>query len=76
MTNEGNGLAPEVNERLAKLGLLDTQDLADYCKVPLATIYRWRYHRDGPRGIRVGRYVRYRMSDVQAWLDSQSDPAA
>jgi hypothetical protein len=30
--------------------LLTVEDLADYLDVPLATIYGWRYHRQGPPG--------------------------
>ena len=54
--------------------LLTVQQLAELLKVPVATVYRWRYRGDGPRGIRVGRYVRYRLSDVEAFLDSRLDP--
>ena len=52
-------------------GLLTVAELADYLKVPPATIYAWRYRGDGPFGIRVGRHVRFRRSDVRAWLDDQ-----
>jgi len=37
------------------------------------TIYQWRHRRDGPPGYRVGRHVRYRWTDVQAWLEDQTD---
>jgi excisionase family DNA binding protein len=53
--------------------LLSIPELADYLGVPIATIYRWRYMRDGPVGYRVGRHVRYRLSDVERWLDTQRD---
>jgi excisionase family DNA binding protein len=49
--------------------LMSTQDLASFLQVPLATVYAWRHKRKGPPGILVGRYVRYRRSDVEAWLD-------
>jgi excisionase family DNA binding protein len=53
--------------------LLGIAELADYLGVPVATIYRWRYTRDGPVGYRVGRHVRYRLSDVDRWLETQRD---
>ena len=53
--------------------LLSIPELADYLGVPVATIYRWRYRRDGPAGYRVGRHVRYRLSDVERWLETQRD---
>ena len=54
--------------------LLSPQQLADYLGVPLATVYRWRCAGTGPRGIKVGKHVRYRQRDVEAWLDTRSDP--
>lgn len=48
--------------------LMSIQELADYLDVPVKTIYAWRYHRQGPRGFRVGRHVRFRWCDVEAWL--------
>jgi excisionase family DNA binding protein len=53
--------------------LLSIPELAEYLGVPVATIYRWRYARDGPVGYRVGRHVRYRLSDIERWLDAQRD---
>ncbi len=50
------------------------QGLADYLGVPVATVYRWRHRHEGPRGLRVGRHVRFRRADVEAWLELQADP--
>ncbi len=44
--------------------LLTVEDLSEYLEVPVATIYAWRYHRQGPPGFRVGKYLRFRWSDV------------
>ncbi len=50
--------------------LLTVKQLAEFLQVPVATIYRWRHLGTGPRGIRVsGRHVRYRLSDVERFLD-------
>ncbi len=51
--------------------LLTVEDLADYLGVPVATLYQWRYRREGPPGFRVGRYIRYRPTDVEAWIEHQ-----
>lgn len=40
--------------------------------VPLQTVYGWNSKGTGPRYVRVGRHVRYRQSDIDAWLDSHS----
>lgn len=51
--------------------LLSIQEVADFLQVPVTTIYQWRYRGEGPRGIRVGRYVRFQLADVLAWIDEQ-----
>lgn len=55
---------------------MTTADVADYLRVPIATLYGWRYRGEGPLAIRVGRHLRYRRADVDAWLDSQAEPSA
>jgi excisionase family DNA binding protein len=57
----------------ARRPLLSPEDLASYLAVPLATVYRWRSRREGPRGYRIGRHVRYRLDDVERWLEVRSD---
>lgn len=54
--------------------LLSPQQVADYLGVPVATVYRWRYEGTGPRGMKVGKHVRYRRGEVEAWLDARTDP--
>lgn len=56
--------------------LLSAQELADYLDVPLKTIYAWRYRGRGPRGFRVGRHVRFRLTDVQLWVSDQVEKDA
>ncbi len=41
--------------------------------IPVQTLYQWRTLSKGPRGIKVGKHVRYRWTDVEAWLDRQAD---
>ncbi|MBU8649723.1 helix-turn-helix domain-containing protein [Micrococcus luteus] len=50
---------------------LTPQDLAARVGVPVATVYNWRTTGYGPRGFRVGKYLRYRLADVEAWEDAQ-----
>lgn len=52
--------------------LMTSTELADYLKVPLGTLHQWRSRGEGPPGFRVGRHVRYRVDDVQAWLSIQA----
>ncbi|NSC21364.1 helix-turn-helix domain-containing protein [Streptomyces albus subsp. chlorinus] len=51
---------------------LTPQDVADLLSVPLETVYRWRKHRTGPPGFRVGKHVRYDPAAVQAWVTEQT----
>lgn len=51
--------------------LLSPQALAEYLEVPVKTIYSWRHDNKGPRGFRIGKHVRFRWHDVQAWLSDQ-----
>ena len=55
--------------------LLTVQELATYLGVPVATIYGWRYRREGPTGFRIGRHLRFRRSDVEDWITQQHRPA-
>ena len=47
---------------------LSTTELAEMLGVPVATCRWWRHNGTGPRGFRVGRAVRYRRSDIEAWI--------
>jgi excisionase family DNA binding protein len=51
--------------------LMTVEQVADYLAVPVKTVYRWRLAGVGPRGARVGRYVRFRRADVDSWLERQ-----
>ena len=54
--------------------LLTVEDLAELVGVPPRTVYTWRQEKTGPRGIRVGKHLRFRLADVEAWLEKRADP--
>lgn len=54
--------------------LLTIEDLAEVLGLPVSTLRRWRRKRTGPRGVRVGKHLRFRPGDVDAWLEKQADP--
>jgi len=60
----------------ARRKLATARELADYCGVPLATVYQWSHRGGGPRLIKVGRHLRARWEDVEQWLDEQTIGAA
>lgn len=49
--------------------LLSTEEVARILVVPVTTLYCWRYKGRGPKASRVGKHLRYRMTDVAEWLD-------
>jgi len=51
---------------------LTPPDLAREMNVALLTLADWRVKGIGPKFAKVGRLVRYRRSDVLAWLDSRT----
>ena len=50
---------------------LSPAELAEREGVPLETVYRWNRLRSGPRYVKVGIQVRYRVADVIAWGNSR-----
>lgn len=59
--------------------LLSPQQLADHLGIAVQTVYEWQKARSrtqGPPRFRVGGRVRYRLSEVEAWLEQQREPAA
>lgn len=57
-TTTGRGLEP----------LMNIEELADYLGVPVATIYDWRVAGKGPCAIRIGRSLKFAVTDVRDWL--------
>ncbi|MCA1702037.1 MAG: helix-turn-helix domain-containing protein [Actinobacteria bacterium] len=50
--------------------VISIDEVARRLSVPKTTLYGWRYKGKGPRSHRVGKHLRYRWSDVLAWLDA------
>lgn len=62
--------------------ILTIDQAAAYLSIPKATLYTWRTRRAGfgPRAVKFGGCLRYRRSDLEAWVaehleavDSPSD---
>ncbi|WP_274916046.1 helix-turn-helix domain-containing protein [Streptomyces sp. WZ-12] len=62
--------APSGTEDRAPLAT--PEDVAAYLGVPVKTLYQWRHRRIGPNALKVGRHLRYRWAEVDAWLTAQS----
>ena len=54
---------------------MTAQEVADHYRLPLQTIYGWRYKGIGPKAVKLGRHLRYRRNDVDRWADEQANDA-
>ena len=53
--------------------LMTLQECADYLGFTAAGLYQMRYNGTAPLGYKVGGKVRYRRSELDAWLEAQRD---
>lgn len=58
-------------EAAAARRMLDERELSMEYGISVKTAQRWRAERTGPAYVKVGRLVRYRPADVEAWLESR-----
>ena len=61
-----NTMSNNINERW-----LSRRELADRLGLPVKTLAQWASKGAGPRYARMGRHVRYRVSDVVEWEAAQ-----
>ena len=52
--------------------LLKPTEVASYLGTSVAALAQQRYQGRGPKFIKTGRLVRYRRSDIKAWLDANT----
>jgi excisionase family DNA binding protein len=50
---------------------LGPKDVSDELHIPIKTVYQWNSKGIGPRAAKIGRHVRYRRADVEAWIEQQ-----
>jgi excisionase family DNA binding protein len=53
--------------------LMTEAELADYCRVSLRTVQRWRQRGTGSPVLWAGNKPRYRKSEVDAWLRRRAE---
>jgi predicted DNA-binding transcriptional regulator AlpA len=51
--------------------LLNEYDVARLTRMSVASVRRWRLLGQGPKYLKIGAAVRYRLEDVLAWLESR-----
>jgi predicted DNA-binding transcriptional regulator AlpA len=57
--------------RIPESAWLDEEAVAERLCISRATLQSWRYSAKGPPFTKIGRLVRYRLTDVEAWLAKQ-----
>ena len=45
---------------------------AEFLNISIRTLQAWRIKLAGPRFVRVGRAIRYRRSDLIAWIEANT----
>jgi Helix-turn-helix domain len=51
--------------------MLTTHGAAIFLKVSKRSLERWRLSGLGPRYLKMGKCVRYRLTDLEAWIASR-----
>lgn len=52
---------------------VSVEDLAEELQIPKSTIYGWKTRGLGPTWTRVGKHLRARRTNVEAWLDGLAE---
>ena len=69
-------LPPMNTTELGLEPLIGVEELAEYLGVPVQTIYDWRLSGKAPRAFKLGKHLRFALSDVRDWLDAQRESDA
>ena len=68
VTDLDGGLAGSLAGHEAS-NLMDSKAVAAYLGVKVETLAQWRLRREGPPFVKAGRSIRYRLGEIQRWLD-------
>ena len=53
--------------------LLTPEEVSEHLRVPVDTLYAWRYRGVGPPALRIGRHLRYPDDGLAWWLAEQAE---
>ena len=59
-------------ERMETRAYLTEIEVADLINVPRRTLQAWRYQGRGPRYVKLGGSVRYRVTDLEKFLETRT----
>lgn len=63
-------MTPECDRLDSRTMTVSPEDAADRLGVQPSTLANWRWSGGGPRYLKVGGRIRYRLCDLAEWLDS------
>jgi excisionase family DNA binding protein len=52
---------------------MTVDEVAELLQIPKSTLYYWRYQRQGPPALRLGRALRYRRTDIENFVECGRD---
>lgn len=55
--------------------LMTVSEVAEQLRVPIDTLRYWRHVGRGPQPFKIGKHLRYRRGDVEAWIETQYQAA-
>ena len=71
-----NSMPNEDTQSLTPLDpLLDVEEAAAYLRMTPGALYTARWRGTGPRGVKAGRKILFRVSDLGRYLDEHSEVA-
>src|SRR6476659_513498 len=80
MPTEGEQVSTDVSTSDSAVSMvrdpfLNTDDACGYLGVPKATLLTWRVRRPGygPRAVKAGGRLKYRLSELDRWLDAHEE---
>ena len=65
-------MSPALDQLDARATTVSPVEAAERLGVERSTLDNWRWKGGGPRYLKVGGRVRYRLADLADWLDAQS----
>lgn len=71
MTRKSQAPPQPASALLERDGLIDSDELATYLRVPVSTLDVWASRGAGPAFVKIGKYRRYVPAAVRSWLDAQ-----
>jgi hypothetical protein len=66
--DDSSSAGPSTTTRLPVEALWVPEEVAAFLRVPVRTLYQWRWRGEGPPVRKVGRHLRYDPGEVRAWF--------